>query len=288
MTADMSAFSSRLHFFGDLTFLTAHRIGAEQSQAVDAPKLPILRTMDGLPYIPGSSFKGAWRSYTESILRTLQAQPGLVDNLACLPLAEKERCLTPDVIRGIKNGAGAGASQEQSIVDARLRDASCWTCRVFGNGQLAAKVLVKDLYIDPARYFQTEIRDGVAIDRDSGRAKGGQLYQFETVPAGAAFSLEILVENATPAECGLVMLGLNAFIRGEVLLGGAKSRGLGWCKLEPKWEQSEYVTADDPDDLLAYLFRPADTEPVGLTGQESETWVSAFREAIQVKEGKDA
>ncbi len=88
---DMSAFSSRFHYRGQLVFDSAHRIGAEQSLAADAPNLPILRTVDGRPYIPGSSFKGAWRAYTESILRTLQAQPGFASNLTCEPLAEEDR-----------------------------------------------------------------------------------------------------------------------------------------------------------------------------------------------------
>lgn len=274
---DMAVFSSRLHLSGALVFDSAHRIGTGQSLDVAAPNLPVLRTADGRPYIPGSSFKGAWRAYTESILRTIQAQLNLGETLACLPISEEQRCLTKDVIKQIKEPKNR-EKPEQAQIDAQLREASCWTCRVFGNGQLAAKAMVKDLMVDEASFFRTEIRDGVAIDRDSGRAASGHLYQFEAVPPGTRFTVDILVENASPAELGLAMLGLRAFERGEILLGGAKSRGLGWCTLKPNWAESHYV---DPDNLLDYLLPLAETPHTQVSETQVETWLKAFRQAIQ-------
>lgn len=241
--------------------------------------------MDGL-YIPGSSFKGAWRAYTESILRTLQAQPGFRHDLACEPLAEEDRCLTKERIQQIKNPANPPAAdsdplRKQARIDAALRQASCRVCRVFGNGQLAAKVLIKDLTVKPETFYRTEVRDGVAIDRDSGRAKSGALYQFEAVPAGAHFRVEIVVENGSPAELGLVMLGIRAFERGDVLLGGAKSRGLGWCRLESDWGRSEYITAVN---LLTYLLRPADAAATGLPDTTIAGWLNEFQAEITGQE----
>jgi CRISPR-associated protein Csm3 len=267
---DMSRFASRLHYHGRLVFDSAHRIGAERSMAVDAPDLPVLRTEDGRPYIPGSSFKGAWRSYTESVLRTIEAQVGAT-NLACIITIEEERCLPVKRVRELKSNSKRTAAE----IDSDIRQASCWACRVFGNLWLASKVLVKDLMIDESRFRRTELRDGVGIDRDSGRAGDGLKYQFEAVPVGAEFGLEILVENASPAELGVAMLGLKAFERGEVPLGGAKSRGLGWCHIEPAWEKSRYVR---PDNLLDYLLGAEQQAAVhdGDAGQ----WLQAFRQAI--------
>lgn len=265
---DMSVFTSRLHLKGTLVFDSAYRIGAEQSLAVDAPDLPVLKTVDGLPYIPGSSFKGAWRAYTESILRTIQSQPGVQQhNLACLTISEP--CLPDTAVKEIKAQANA---------DALLREQSCWTCRVFGNGQLAAKVLIKDLRLDTDSFIRTEVRDGVAIDRDSARAADKFKYRFEAVPAGAKFHLEVLVENASAAELGLVMLGLRSFERGEVLLGGAKSRGLGWCHLEKSWpESSRFVGAKQ---LLTYLLETADSTQWSPTEQIIQGWLKAFQHTI--------
>lgn len=277
---DLSKFESRLHFRGRLIFDSAHRIGAERSLAVDAPDLPVLRTVDGRPYIPGSSFKGAWRAYTESVLRTIEEVLQVEDDLACLITNEQERCLTKEVVQEIKRELGT----QNPELDRRLRRESCWTCRVFGNGVLASKVLIKDLTVREDTFWRTEERDGVAIDRDAGRVIPGGLYQYEVVPAGAGFDVDIVVENASPAELGLVMLGLQAFRRGDVLLGGAKSRGLGWCHVEAAWDESHYVGREQ---LLDYLLDgPSDT----VLGDEcaSKEWLQAFRRAIGGKEGQDA
>jgi CRISPR-associated protein Csm3 len=271
---DMFAFTSRLHYRGRLVFTSAHRIGAERSLDVTAPDLPILRTIDGRPYIPGSSFKGAWRAYTEAILRTIQAQHNLGAKLACDPLTEDGRCLPQKRVSDIKTKH----RDNQKLLDETLRADSCLTCRVFGNGHLAAKALIKDLMIQPESFYRTELRDGVAIDRDSGRAADGMKYQFETVPAGAAFDLEILVENASPAELGLALMGLLAFQRGEVLLGGAKSRGLGWCELQPNWDASEYVI---PDNLLAYALRTDQSAALGVAEVTRNGWLKELETAVR-------
>jgi CRISPR-associated RAMP protein (TIGR02581 family) len=274
---DMSRFTSRFHYRGRLVFDSAHRIGAERSLAVDAPDTPILRTIDGLPYIPGSSIKGAWRSYTEAVLRTLQESRGH-GKFASDPLVQKgvpEYGLTDEKVRNIKTDF---RDRSQDELDAYLRRESTWTERLFGNAALSSKALIKDAYIDRATWLRSEVRDGVAIDRDSGRAGDGLKYQFEVVPAGAAFPLEIVVENASPAELGLVVLGIRAFERGEILLGGAKSRGLGWCHLESdNWSNCRYVTAEN---LLDYLL--GDSTGIGLVDEPViNGWISVLRESIE-------
>lgn len=278
---DFSRFVSRFHFKGLLIFDSAHRIGAERSLAVDTPDTPILRTVDGRPYIPGSSIKGAWRSYTEAVLRTLQEQQGHA-RFTNDPLAQgdkQDNGLTPQKMQDIKRDL---AQEPQTVIDARLRDASTWVERLFGNPGLASKVLIKDTVIEPGSWLRSEVRDGVGIDRDAGRAADTFKYQFEVTPAGARFPLEILVDNAAPAELGLVIMGLKAFERGDILLGGAKSRGLGWCHLDTlEWQETRYITADN---LLDYLLSSSN-EATQVTGQVTPNhingWLGALRQAIQ-------
>lgn len=318
VTSDLSTFTSRLHFQGRLKLTSALRVGAQQSQAVDAPDLPVLRDAAGLPYIPGSSFKGALRSYIESVARALQAQPGVQDrNLACLVVGkDKQRspddttCLVQNEVTALKKTPPELWRQERelqallprlpdqvtlqnqveqrgkdAVLDQTLRDLSCWTCRLFGAPWLASKVLIKDLYLlNPRQFAGTQIRDGVAIDRDAGRAGSGLKYQFEAVPADAGFGLELLVENATEAELGLLWVGLSAFERGEVLLGGAKSRGLGWCALTPDWSASRYVTAANLLDALL----GGGPEAVADLSEKPRAWMAAFARAIGTQGGSHA
>ncbi len=326
MTVDFSTFASRLHFKGQIVFTSAMRIGTEKSSAVDAPNTPVLRDITGLPYIPGSSFKGALRSYVESVARAFQARDDVTDhNLACIPVGRSANrppedndpltqvCLYQDEVNWLKRTkpedwhrsgstnnnplkwrlpapeiiqAQVNAQGDAAVLDAALRDLSCWTCRLFGAQWLASKVLIKDLYLDENTFFHTQIRDGVVIDRDAGRAAQSLKYQFEVVPAGATFNLELLVENATEAELGLLWLGIDAFTRGEVLLGGAKSRGLGWCELKPDWSASRYTDRN----VLLDLLMPSETgaQAGGLDENTPLTWMRAFAQAIGLEGGHHA
>lgn len=278
---DMSHFTARFHYKGVLVFDSAHRIGAERSLAVDAPDTPVLRTVDGRPYLPGSSIKGAWRAYSEAIMRTIQAQQGH-ERFANDPLEQEDIesfGLTDKKISNIK-AAMRQAGATEGDIDEELRKESTWVGRVFGNSALAAKLLIKDAIIDPASWLRSEIRDGVGIDRDSGRAGQGLKYQFEVVPAGAQFPFEFIVENPSDAELGMVMLGVRAFERGDILLGGAKSRGLGWCRLESnRYQECRYVAGDN---LLDYLLGE-DTQTGVVTGEMVQSWLQALKAAIEVE-----
>jgi CRISPR-associated RAMP protein (TIGR02581 family) len=284
----LTAFESRLELCGDLVFKTALRVGAGRSEEVTALDLPVVKTVDGLPYIPGASFKGAWRAFTEAILRTVQDQPEVQDrNLTCYSASKgqergpgelPDRCLTAREVQSLK----ARWQGDLDTLDRHLRERSCWTCRVFGAPWLAAKVLVRDLSVVQGMFLQTGVRDGVAIDRDTGTVSGGRKYQFETVPAETSFAVKIIVENASSAELGLAWLGLRAMEREMISLGGARSRGLGRCRFEPRWAECRYVTSAG---LIPYLFD-------GNTGSDDAewwrcqtmAWVKALKRAIGIVE----
>jgi CRISPR-associated RAMP protein (TIGR02581 family) len=288
MGPDLVGFESRLELCGRLVLSTGLRVGAGRSEEVAATDLPVVKTVDDLPYIPGSSFKGAWRAFTETVLRTVQAQPEVQDhNLACLsaskgnersPGDEPGCCLTAREVQDLKEAH----RNDPTGLDRLLRERSCWTCRTFGAPWLASKVLVRDLPVVEGTFGRTMVRDGVTIDRDMGRVSGGLKYQFEAVPAGAEFAVEILVENGSEAELGLAWLGLRAMEGGMISLGGARSRGLGRCRFVPDWRRCRYVNSGG---LISFLFE-------GETASEEEAvwrdrtmgWVEAFKEAIGIAE----
>ncbi len=78
---------------------------------------------------------------------------------------------------------------------------------------------------------RTQIRDGVAIDRDSETAKNGAKYDFEVVPSTTVFGLHMVIENATEQDLQLISIGLGEFVSGFGGVGGFRSRGLGACIL---------------------------------------------------------
>ncbi|HIP96744.1 MAG TPA: CRISPR-associated RAMP protein [Anaerolineae bacterium] len=301
---DMRAFHSRLILRGTLELRTGLRLGAGRDTQIEAAAdLPVVKMADGRPYIPGASFKGAWRAATEALLRGLPDHQA--KNLACVSVPRDEEtippliCLTAAAVGRLKTTPpekwaeildGRAAQVQDKSLDQALRALSCRTCRLFGAPWLAGKVLVKDLAVGAGwgELTRPAVRDGVAIDRDKGSAAPKKKYTYEVVPAGTPFAVEIVVENADAAELGLAWLGLLAFQQGQIPLGGARSRGLGWCVFQVNWPRSQWLTRDN---LLESLF-PDD--PAALPGSLAEDgaaqaagWLSTFLREIGLEGGSD-
>jgi CRISPR/Cas system CSM-associated protein Csm3 (group 7 of RAMP superfamily) len=137
--------------------------------------------------------------------------------------------------------------------------------QVFGSPKLASRVRFTDLPLltDGA---EPELRDSVAIDRE--KESVANKYDFEAMPAGVRFGLEIVAENLDDAELGLLLLGVRELERGNIRIGGFKGRGLGVVTLENM--RYEWV---DRNSLLAYLVDNT-TQPV------DEAWVNAKLQAL--------
>jgi len=289
-THDFTHFDSRLFLTGTLHLDTSLRIGAGRTGDLQtATELSVVKDATGAPYIPGSSFKGALRAYVESILRTITE-----DEL-------KGACLCVTQVQGKADGCittrASDRFQEQvEAIRKKIKDKkappdalerfylneTCRACQVFGSPWAASKALVRDLPVTSEWLGRFQYRDGVAIDRDTETASEGKLYSFEAVPAGTEFAWEIIVENATPEEQGMLLLGLMGFQRGQVPLGGGRSRGLGRATLKLDLEHSyELDTAREGGKkaLLDYLFTGQGNK---LTREAMESKIDAFRASLGV------
>ncbi len=233
-TLSVTAFDtlqSRLRFSGVLTARTGLRIGIGRDNDVAGRDLPVMRDASGRPFIPGASFKGALRAQLEAALRGLRDRDEEQRKLACYVLEREGRCIPDDTIKQWRKDL-AGNNKTRPIIEQevakRVLSDSCLICQTLGSTWLASHIAIRDLAVEPALWFgQFEVRQGVSLDRDTETAREGLLYNFETVPAGTRFLLEIEADNLQPWQQGLLLLGLAPFMRGEASLGGARSRGLG-------------------------------------------------------------
>jgi len=242
-------FESRYDLRGWLITRTGLHIGTGGSLAVVESDNPVIRDINAWPYIPGSSFKGALRSLIESIVRTLS--PG--DRQApwtCDPLEREQWCIPPSRIQQWQGAVGDNR-MTQAELDANVWGESCAVCRLFGSPWLASKVKVADLYLHNGDDWQgrVEVRDGVAIDRDTETVSGGRKYDFEVVPRETTFDLHLRIDNASAEELGLLFIGLREFTSGSAWIGGNTSRGLGQVRIE--WDTFEVV--EGRNGLLNYL-----------------------------------
>src|SRR5256714_5971183 len=230
---------NRFVFTGSLVMSTALHIGGGKV-TLSSSDSPVVLTPEQKPYIPGSSFKGALRSTVEKIV------PGLPGFSSCALID-----LSNDEIKSLEGNREAMKKYcptiRQSDVARRRRDEPdkaaeiqketieelCDTCLLFGSPFTASRLNVTDLYMPKEEWSGVlQIRDGVAIDRDSEKARDRLKYDFEVVPASAMFDLEIVLENATKRDVQLLCVGLSEFVHGFGVIGGKRSRGLGVAQLE--------------------------------------------------------
>jgi len=262
-------FNNRLIYTATLVAQTGLRIGGS-GQVADpaASNLPVIKDARGVPFIPGSSLRGALRSHIERIVRALQSEVGNGKG-ACNPLDEKHWCVTKEAIDDWKDDQVADNENHDERRAMWLFDKTCAVCRVFGSPWLASRVRFNDLF--SVHTVRPETRDGVAIDRDKETVKEGGKFDFETVPAGSRFSLEVVADNLDERERGMLWLGLEELKRGQILVGGFKGRGLGRVVLEN--ERLRMVDGSDRKALRQYLL---DGEPPPIGIGQAEKWLEVF------------
>jgi len=262
---------------GQLTARTALRIGAGRSYDVLGDDLPVVKDSLDRPVIPGSSLKGALRAYAESVLRALEPLVERLDAdppLSCDPLTKP--CLSSDEVTDLKKKKNA---------DAQLQAKSCWACRLFGAPWLASRVLVKDLSVREETWFgHFGHRDGVSINRDKGTAQHKKRYTFETVPEQTVFDFELVVNDGSDAELGLLLLTLEGIDNGQISIGGARSRGLGSISLDTDWDHVEQITPDNALEALGARVLGKDVPTTAWSHQQRDEWILAFFRAIDLPE----
>lgn len=221
---------NRYLFEGKLVMKTGLHIGGGKA-TLSHTDSPVVLTPDELPFIPGSSFKGTLRSTIEKVVAGLPADLGLHScGLLTLTQAPGEICSTARQEQIVEERRAHPDSAEDTLNKAR--QSLCHTCQLFGSPFAAARITVNDLYLINDEWSgRTQIRDGVAIDRDSETARSGLKYDFEVVPSTTVFGMRLVLENASETDLQLISIGLSEFAGGFGSIGGFRSRGLGACIL---------------------------------------------------------
>lgn len=288
-----AALRNRLKITGTITSQTALRIGSGRSNDVTGNDLPVLRDSGRRPFIPGASLKGAFRARMEALIRTVAPEQardiaGHEDHL---------RGTIRDLRQEINPKLAASPNRHKLEIEysKEVWKSSTMIDLTFGAGWTAGRVFFKDALVDPNLWFdQYEVRNGVAINRDTETVNANMLYDYEVVPAGTSFQFELNAENLEEWQLGMILLGLRPWMQGDAQIGGFRSRGLGYIQLFDT--QVEYTTIQKVDDILALLGHGES----GNRYQESldkifndkdslaRTWFEAFKQKLseaQAKEG---
>lgn len=214
----MRGMSRKYVFTGKVELKSAMHVGGGKIN-LRGTDSPVVLTPQGEPFIPGSSFKGVFRSIVEKLVAALGRDTCFLSTGDC-PTAAQE------TFHARRRSCNWSEAQLAEVLDEEL----CDTCKLFGSPFSASRILFSDLYVDEWPE-STQVRHGVAIDRDSERAMDKLLYDYEVVSVGSTFHFEIVLEEPSDVDLGLVCLGLNEFASGMAGIGGMRSRGLGNCRI---------------------------------------------------------
>ncbi len=213
------------------------RIGVgRESPLGSAVDLAVLRVnLNGklVPYIPGSSLKGVFRSTAIQLAnrKGLTVCSGLSKG-TCMDLRYPEfdgKTLLEKIQEEIRNRNYRRAIE-------LFHEKACLLCKVFGAPSFTGHSEFNDSYpINEKGEVQDApvgVRTGIAINRRTGAVHMGALYQVEYVEPGARFRFSIRTTNLPNYALGLLAKILRMVNEGWVRVGGFKTRGFGELRVE--------------------------------------------------------
>ena len=240
-------FQNRYRFSGTLTTCSPLHIGSgEESESLYSndeiermkleikekklKKIPavstIVRDSEGKPYIPGSSVRGVVRHWLYSVFSAIG------EDFATSRDYQKLVESTND--------------QDEQIT--LMKEKYSWLELLFGTPLNEGKVEFWDancitnvndkrtnlLHWNPDTL--TYVDTSVAIDPTTGTALENMLYRTELVPAGIKFEINIVAQNLSELEIGIILFALQAFNSKifPITIGAGSGRGYGRIRFDPK------------------------------------------------------
>jgi CRISPR-associated protein Csm3 len=224
-------------FEGYLVAESPLRIGVGRvSPLGSAVDLAVLRVnLNGklVPYIPGSSLKGVFRSTAIQLAnrKGLTVCSGLSKG-TCMDLRYPEfdgKTLLEKIQEEIRNRNYRRAIE-------LFHEKACLLCKVFGAPSFTGHSEFNDSYPINEKGEVLDapvgVRTGIAINRRTGAVHMGALYQVEYVEPGARFRFSLRTTNLPNYALGLLAKILRMVNEGWVRVGGFKTRGFGELRVD--------------------------------------------------------
>ncbi|MEE9378975.1 MAG: CRISPR-associated RAMP protein Csx7 [Candidatus Lokiarchaeia archaeon] len=202
---------------GTLTNITQLHVGAGGAETEFSIDNPLIRLKIGdkqVPYIPGTSLKGIIRTEIERYLKSDKDYETFSFEKICYPYINDSDCNTGEI---------------QNI---------CLACRIFGNSQVGSHIIISDAILDTENFAfpGVKTKPGNAINRITGAAQSGQLYDIEALQPGGVFNFEIQIINIDLSIDNIITRALKFILKelqeGWIQVGGKRSTGFGQIKIK--------------------------------------------------------
>jgi CRISPR/Cas system CSM-associated protein Csm3 (group 7 of RAMP superfamily) len=165
-------------------------------------------------FIPASSMRGVFRSHMERIARSFSPEQPIV----CNPFVEPQEPGAKE--QHAETGCGYRA---EGYAD------SCPICRLFGSTKHAGRIQFQDGNV--TRPGNCVVTDQIAIDRFTGSAKDGALFQ-KVLLDNYTFATTIQVRNFELWQLGLLGYAFKDLKHGKIQIGAGKNLEHGYIKCD--------------------------------------------------------
>lgn len=252
---DFSTFKNKYILTGKIVVLNALHIGSgKETDDRDAPFISL--DDDKKFYIPGSTFRGYLSTKLE---RFLDSGNGfkIKNNGEELNEADVKLIFGYTNLDKLETKINDKDNEEDRKLKENNRKIQDRIIRKLNAKNLdevkslAGRIHVSDMPVLKDVKYLT--RDGIKIDRNTGATEKRAKFDYDVVPAGTEFDLNIELENIENYQLDLIGLALNDILKDNGdLFGGKTSRGIGKCRLKDL--RMKYVTSDDKEKLKKYIF----------------------------------
>lgn len=252
---DFSTFKNKYILTGKIVVLNALHIGSgREKDDRDAPFISL--DDDKNFYIPGSTFRGYLSTKLE---RFLDSGNGfkIKSNGEELNEADVKLIFGYTNLDKLETKINDKDNEEDRKIKENNRKIQDRVIRKLNAKNLdevkslAGRIHVSDMPVLKDVKYVT--RDGIKIDRNTGATEKRAKFDYDVVPAGTEFDLNIELENIENYQLDLIGLALNDILKDNGdLFGGKTSRGIGKCRLKDL--KMKYVTSEDKEKLKKYIF----------------------------------
>ena len=252
---DFSTFKNKYILTGKIVVLNALHIGSgKETDDRDAPFISL--DDDKNFYIPGSTFRGYLSTKLE---RFLDSGNGfkIKNNGEELNEADVKLIFGYTNLDKLETKINDKDNEEDRKLKENNRKIQDRIIRKLNAKNLdevkslAGRIHISDMPVLKDVKYVT--RDGIKIDRNTGATEKRAKFDYDVVPAGTEFELNIELENIENYQLDLIGLALNDILKDNGdLFGGKTSRGIGKCRLKDL--KMKYVTSDDKEKLKKYIF----------------------------------
>lgn len=217
---DFSTIQNRYKYTLTVKLTAPLHIGGNFDDANETD-LPVIKTAGGKPYIPGSSLKGIFRTASERLSHLLPeaATVCFLDEGGCGQKHHKE---IRDILELTKTEKAAYGEIYKLI---------CPVCQTYGTGSIGSKIKFDHVVFEPEK-VKLRLRDGIAVNRETGTVKPKAKFDYEVVEIDEPFELTFEAENLEDKNHMVIALALAQLKQGIMKLGGLQARGLGEIKLQ--------------------------------------------------------